>query len=253
MWTRAELKQSAKGVLRENYWMAFAVCLVYGLIASFGTGGASGGASSGAAAGRAGPAVGAPAELLPGVVSAIVVIGLFGLMLGLALVFALQFFVYGPLEVGLGRYFLESRQFPSGFSRLFSGFQRNYLRVAGGMFVTELFIGLWSLLLIVPGIVKALAWSQVPYLLAENPNLTGARAREISAQMTDGQKWEIFLLQLSFLGWYLLGALACGVGVLFVDPYVQATHAELYARLRDRALREGFATLEELPGLCPAA
>ena len=118
---------------------------------------------------------------------------------------------------------------------------------------SNLFVSLWSLLLIVPGIVKALAWSQVPYLLAENPNLTGARAREISEQMTDGQKWEIFLLQLSFLGWYLLGALACGVGVLFVDPYVQATHAELYARLRDRALREGFATLEELPGLCPAA
>ena len=53
--------------------------------------------------------------------------------------------------------------------------------------------------------------------------------------MTDGQKWEIFVLQLSFLGWILLGSLLCGIGLFFVEPYVQATYAELYAKLRDRA------------------
>ena len=127
------------------------------------------------------------------------------------------------------------------------------MNTATAMFLTNLFVSLWSLLLIVPGIIKGLAWSQVPYILAENPNLSGARARAISAQMRDGQKWELFVLQLSFLGWILLGSLLCGIGLFFVEPYVQATYAELYAKLRDRALSEGFATLEELPGALPQA
>lgn len=117
------------------------------------------------------------------------------------------------------------------------------------MFLTDLFTALWSLLFIIPGIVKSLAWSQVPYLLAENPGMSGKRARELSDQMTMGHKWDLFVLGLSFIGWNLLGALACGVGVLFVAPYVQATYAEAYAFLRAQALEKGLALPGEFPGL----
>ena len=89
----------------------------------------------------------------------------------------------------------------------------------------------------------------MPYILAENPKLTGKRAREISDAMTDGEKWEMFVLELSFIGWFLLGALCCGVGTMFVTPYRQATFAELYAVQRQRVLEAGLATEEELPGV----
>lgn len=250
MWTRAELKQNAKDVLRNNYWMAFAVSLVYSLItgivssgSSFVNNSATGSASS----------TGTGLEISPEVVGALLLIALLGSLIGLVIGFVLSFFVFGPMQVGMVRYYMESRNGTSSFGQLFYGFKRNYMNTATAMFLTNLFVSLWSLLLIVPGIIKGLAWSQVPYILAENPNLSGARARAISAQMTDGQKWEIFVLQLSFLGWILLGSLLCGIGLFFVEPYVQATYAELYAKLRDRALSEGFATLEELPGALPQA
>ena len=237
MWTRAELKQNAKDVLRNNYWMAFAVSLVYSLITGIVSSGSSfvNNSSSGSALGT------------------LLLIALLGSLIGLVIGFVLSFFVFGPMQVGMVRYYMESRNGTSSFGQLFYGFKRNYMNTATAIFLTNLFVSLWSLLLVVPGIIKGLAWSQVPYILAENPNLSGARARAISAQMTDGQKWEIFVLQLSFLGWILLGSLLCGIGLFFVEPYVQATYAELYAKLRDRALSEGFATLEELPGALPQA
>lgn len=250
MWTRAELKQNAKDVLRDNYWMAFAVSLVYSLIAGIGSG--SGSSVSNSTAGSS-DILNQAITLTPEAVGALMIVGLLGALMGILISFVLSFFVFGPLRVGMVRYYVESRSFPSSFGKLFYGFRRNYMNTAAAMFLTNLFIGLWSLLLIIPGVIKSLAWSQVPYILAENPNLSGSRARAISEQMTDGQKWEIFVLQLSFLGWLLLGALLCGIGLFFVEPYIQATHAELYARLRDRALSEGFATLEELPGIAAQA
>ena len=86
----------------------------------------------------------------------------------------------------------------------------------------------------------------VPYILADNPHLNPKRVIELSCRMTDGHKGEIFGLGLSFVGWYLLGALCCGVGIMFVNPYVNSTMAELYMQLRHNALQRGDTTMEEL-------
>jgi uncharacterized membrane protein len=246
MWTRADLKQSAKDVLRKNYWMAFLVSLVYSILA----GGVSSGSSS------ANSSVSRQITSSSSGVDLNVALAILGVMLTISAIafivgIAVSFFVTGPMNVGKNRYYMESRVKDSSFGQLFYGFKANYMGNASSMFVTNLFIGLWSLLLVVPGIIKGLEWSQVAYLLAENPNLTGQRARQISSAMTEGEKWDIFVLQLSFIGWNLLGALACGIGVFFVNPYVEATYAELYARLRDKALTNGFATIDELPGIDP--
>lgn len=245
MWSRAELKQNAKNVLRNNYWMAFLVSLVAGILT--GSGGSSGGAGS-----SAGNLVNQAAHNDPETAKAmifvvLVMILVFVLCMGIGLAFT--FFVSGPIQIGKSRYYLESRETTSSFGKLFYGFSHNYLSGAAAMFVTNLFIGLWSLLFIIPGVIKGLAWSQVPYLLAENPGMSGKRARELSERMTDGHKGDIFVLQLSFIGWLLLGCLACGVGTLFVTPYIEATSAELYAVLRGNALSNGWATPEELPGM----
>ena len=93
---------------------------------------------------------------------------------------------------------------------------------------------LWSLLFIIPGIIKSYEYCMIPYILAENPEIEMDRAFEISRKMTKGEKWKIFVLGLSFIGWYLLGLLCCCVGTIFVDPYSEATYAELYQVMRDR-------------------
>jgi len=86
----------------------------------------------------------------------------------------------------------------------------------------------------------------VPYILAENPNIDYKRAIELSNQMTKGQKFDIFVLDLSFIGWYILGALLVGLGVYFVFPYVNSTNAELYLVLKQNAIDTGICSPEEL-------
>ena len=107
---------------------------------------------------------------------------------------------------------------------------------------------LLSILCMIPMIYKSLQLMLVPYLLAENPYMSSRRARQLSAAMTQGEKGRIFVLGLSFLGWALLGALLCGIGTLFVSPYIQATYAELYAALRAKAFSQGLTSEEELGG-----
>ncbi|HMA58988.1 MAG TPA: DUF975 family protein, partial [Halanaerobiales bacterium] len=101
-------------------------------------------------------------------------------------------------------------------------------------------------LLIIPGIIKYYAYRLVPYLLAENPDLGHKRAIQLSQDMMKDEKLKVFILDLSFLGWFILGALFFGIGVLFVQPYYDATNAELYIKLRVKALNNNLTTEEEL-------
>ena len=116
------------------------------------------------------------------------------------------------------------------------------------MFLLNLKILLWSFLFIIPGIIKSYEYYMVPYILSENPKISSKRAFEISKEMTDREKFDIFWLSLSFFGWYLLGSLTCGIGNLFVEPYIQATFAELYQVEREKAHSNGFSDFTELPG-----
>jgi len=93
----------------------------------------------------------------------------------------------------------------------------------------------WSLLFIIPGIVKSYSYRMVPYILAENDEISGKEAIELSMQMMNGHKWNTFVLDLSFLGWQILSAFTLGIlSVFYVAPYIHATDAELYKTLRDQ-------------------
>ena len=94
------------------------------------------------------------------------------------------------------------------------------------MLLTNLKIALGSLL-IIPAFTGLIAYMQVGYLMAENPYLTTRRAMELSKQMMDGEKWNTFVLQLSFIGWYLLCKITFGIGFIFLEPYVQALSQSL--------------------------
>ena len=107
------------------------------------------------------------------------------------------------------------------------------MKVVGSMFTTGLFTALWCLLLIFPGIYKAYCWRLVPFIIADEPDISGKEARARSASMMNGSKWASFVLDLSFIGWKLVGALTFGiVNIVFTNPYEAATDTELYLTLK---------------------
>lgn len=109
------------------------------------------------------------------------------------------------------------------------------------MFLRGLFTGLWSLLFVIPGIIKHYEYLMIPYILAENPGMDRQEVFAISKRMMMGQKWNVFVLDLSFIGWRLLEGITLGiVGVFYVEPYYQATMAELYAYNRNMAYQQGY-------------
>jgi uncharacterized membrane protein len=237
MWTREELKTRAKAALRQSYWKAFLISLVIAIAIGSSNLNWRHENSSGSGFGNSyihiDPAI---LALFAGI----------GLLIAIT-VFAFRIFLGYPLEVGGRRYFLHSAQYEFDMNYLGSVFNgKQYMDVVKAMLWKALFNFLWFLLFIIPGIVKIYAYRMVPYILADNPNIGYRRALELSKSMTDGHKGDMFLLDLSFIGWYILGAIAFGIGVLFVNPYFDATQAELYIKLREFAIDKGLCTYDEL-------
>lgn len=92
----------------------------------------------------------------------------------------------------------------------------------------SIFTALWTLLFIIPGIIKAYAYSMSGFILTENPEMTAKEAMEVSQKMMQGNKWRLFCLEFSFIGWKILGALSLGIGMLWVNPYCNAAIAAFY-------------------------
>lgn len=159
------------------------------------------------------------------------------------LLMTLRVVVGYPIECGCRRYFLKSDTQQSRFSDIFYYWSsRTYFPVVNAMLLRLVVVMLWTLLLIVPGIVKSYAYKFVPFLIAEYPHLSPKNVLRLSEEMTRGHKWKIFLFDLSFIGWYLLGALLMGKGGFLVNPYFVASEAELYKKLKAIALETGAIT-----------
>lgn len=250
MWTRAELKQRTKDIMRKGYLKMFLVGLVLSFITS---GGGSSGRSSHSGSGglnfdvNSGMGSGSLSfsdiPFLPWFIVAFVGFALIALVVGLAL----KIFLANPLEVGCRKFFVGTTEESFDLNHLGYAFNKDrYWDIVITMLYRGVIILLWMLLLIVPGIIKMYAYRMVPYILADNPNIGHQRALELSDQMTYGDKLNIFVLDLSFIGWYLVGALALGIGVLFVHPYAYGTNAFLYNTLKERAIMENYCTRSEL-------
>lgn len=249
MWTRELLKRNAKQILQRTYGMSFVACLIYGFL--------SGGVSN--VISRISTMGNHSADELTDIAQNYSMIGtlpytvLMGLML-IMMVFTVLGLIYSilvamPVMVGYHRFFMASRTENPNLKNLFFSFTcGRYMNILKTMFLQSLYITLWSMLFVIPGIIKSYEYYFIPYLMAENPDMDAKRAFELSRMMTEGKKMDIFVLNLSFIGWYLLGALACGVGVLFVIPYQQATDTELYMASRAALLQSGMVSPSELPG-----
>ena len=235
MWTRQLLKQNGKVAFKRNYWACVWASFVVGLLA--------GDAGSAASSGDSGENVNFNLDLPDGfwfIVIAVIIA---------ALLFSIL--VSSVVEVGGCRYFLENREHKTPVSQIFWGFREGrFGNIVWTIFIRNVYIFLWGLLFVIPGIIKGYSYKLIPYILAENPDISQERAFEISKQAMNGRKWDAFVLDWSFFGWELLNVLTLGIlGFFYVNPYFNATQAEFYAAIKAEAIQKGITDIVELPGV----
>lgn len=272
MWNRAELKGKAKFSFKRNYWKSVLISLLLTLIVGGGGTGASSAASSFRSGMDNGyhssqdsdysdiydydeydyddydDYEGSINDFKQGFkegmsdyspVGWMATLAIFGItfiiifILIMTAVILIDVFICNPVEVGCKRYFLRNLNEKAQVGNIGYAFDNNYKNITKTMFFRDLYTVLWTLLLIIPGIVKSYEYEMIPYLLAENPQMTKEQAFAESKRMMTGQKWRAFVLDLSFIGWNILSALTLGIlGIFYVQPYMDATHAALYEALR---------------------
>jgi len=167
---------------------------------------------------------------------------------GYWIVYWIGMFVLIVISVNmLGEYIkLWNGQKPSP-EALFKELKVNFWRKLGGSLWAGLFVFLWSLLLVIPGIIKAMSYYFTQNILADCPNVSATDAIKISMKITDGHKMDVFIFILSWIGWMLLSSLTLGIlYIVWVGPYWGAADAGFYLELKNKALREGKITLADL-------
>ena len=262
MWNRRTLKERGKSAFKANYWMA----VLMAFILLFVTGG-----STGAVAGSAGsqlnintnqtsttpstafnwkeftssftdiPAsiddfgANIPDQSASGVAAVViaVIIGLVAIVGAVSLV--IKILLLNPIQVGCQSFFIRNSEGQGELNNLERGFNPNWGGNVKTMFLRDLFLFFWSLLFIIPGIIKSYSYRMVPYILADHPEMSGTEVITVSRQMMKGNKWRAFVLDLSFIGWEILSLLTLGIlGIFYVNPYRHSTNAELYKALESR-------------------
>ena len=217
MWNRQQVKEQAKQIMKRNYWKMFVVTLIASIL--------TGEKTTIIERVQDFTSNNLSYDSQPIFYSFISIASILGILYTI--------FIGNVIVVGKNGYFTKNHDKNPELGEIFSGFKGNYLNVVKIMFLMDLKTLLWLLLLIVPGVIKAYEYSMIPYLLAENPDLSADEAFSLSKQMTTGQKMDLFVLDLSFLGWIILGLICCGIGILFVLPYPEATRAEVYLNLKE--------------------
>ncbi len=137
-----------------------------------------------------------------------------------------------PLMMGILMLFMgATRGIKPDLEDMFRGF--NMFGQSVLLFLaTGLFVFLWSLLFVIPGIIKAISYMFAPYILAENPDMPVMEAIKASKEMTRGHKGELFVMYLSFIPWFLLCGVTFGFAAIYVGPYVMATYTNAYNRIK---------------------
>lgn len=250
MWNRMSLKLKARISLKNFYWMAFVVCLIAGSVSTvilnlipkpdyyqmFSN----------------------PEEAIELISSNMLqFMGMYAFAAVMSVVVGI--FITSPLSVGIRRFFMDATDGRTDISNILYGFRHSYINVVKVLFFRSLFVFLWTMLVfgvgygiavvfvvmnnvyiataiilltvigsIAMGIVKSIQFFFVEFLLAENPGVNFRETLRKSKEMIAGEKFSVFVLKLSFLGWLLLGAIACGVGTVFVEPYILETEEMLY-------------------------
>lgn len=250
MWSRAELKYRAKNILKCNYWIfVFAGFImsfindknrisfknsstdVEDIISNIDTKSVSNLINS--LSDGIGLIVNSllekPALFIGGMTIAVMVV----LLVTIARL-AFSVFIINPIITGGYRFFNRSLVMNTPINEFLFAFKASYLNIVKIMFLKKLYTFLWSLLFIVPGIIKSYEYYLVPYIIGDNPDIEAEEAFRISRELMYGNKMDTFILDLSFIGWYILSSITFGLlNIFYVTPYVYLTRAALYRKLSD--------------------
>lgn len=165
--------------------------------------------------------------------AAIIGLLVYGVIVSLLSSTGIGSFVTGLVAVGyISLYLGVMRGMNPGFEGCISAITENIGTKFIATLLVSLYTFLWSLLFIIPGIVKSYSYAMTPYILLDRPELSPTEAIKESEKMMNGHKMDLFILDLSFIGWILLSMLTCGVLILYVEPYMMATKAAFYLELK---------------------
>ena len=221
----SDFRTWAREVLRGRWGVSIGVCIIGGLLAG-GVDMVSGVFQASSEAGSIGMLDLAANDAWPMMVTVTLASMLIAIVIG------------GAVALGIAHYFtnLASHR-PSKFGDVFSRFNIWHKGVWMSI-VMSFFIILWSLLLVIPGIIATYRYAMVPYLIAEFPDLSVMDAMRESKRLMKGNKWRLFCLGFSFIGWAILASLTFGIGWLWLEPYMQTANAAFYLDVTGRtALR----------------
>lgn len=163
---------------------------------------------------------------------------------------AVGILVTNIISMGANTWFHRSiKQEGLKMEEMFWTFKEDYGGNVLMMFLIGLYTALWSMLLVIPGIVKAYSYSLAMYIKSENPRISASNAIDLSKRMTNGHKMDLFILDLSYLGWNILSALTLNIlGILYVQPYYLAARAFAYEEIKEDALAKQLVSESELYG-----
>ncbi len=145
-----------------------------------------------------------------------------------------SFVITGPLLFGVNRICVDLVRGKKKIEieGLFVGFKECFTESFLLSMMTGIFTFLWSLLFVIPGIVKSYSYAMAPYILQDDPSKGWQKSLDESKEMMEGHKWQLFCLDLSLIGWYIVGFLCCCVGIIFVYPYALMVRANFYMALK---------------------
>lgn len=230
MFNRKEIKSDAKKAFTANYWNCVAVTLIISLITGGAIGGA-GGAAGGANSSQVSHAVSSLNDFRSEEMLTLLILAAGVLAASAFIATIIDLFLIRPFSVGEAVFYAKNGTASAKVSDIMDGFRNGYLRNVFALFLRNLLIGLGSIV-IIPGIILSYGYKMVPYILAEDPEISAADALRKSREMMKGSKWSTFVLELSFIGWDILSALTLGIlGLFYVSPYKKQALAEVYLKL----------------------
>ena len=208
MKTNQEYKNAALAALKGNWAPAVVASIVYIAIALLVSGSSS---------------VGSSLKFSPGVIAAFEGVGII-----------LSIFVASPLSVGYtnAQKLLYLNADNKVTSNMFNIVLSNYVHIFLTYLLMTVKIILWSLLLIVPGIIKSFSYAMTPYIMVDHPELSCTEAIKESEKLMNGHKFDLFYLYISFIGWFILAIVTCGIGLFWLMPYVETAQAAFYQDLK---------------------
>ena len=237
MWDRKEVKARGKKYFKGNYWKSVLCALLLSVLAC--GSGISSRFSSGdddmddSGTSEAINDLSNDLDSVDTTTAATIIAAIVGIALIVSIFFfLLKIFVFNPLQVGCYGFFNENAGgYNPDLGIIKTGFTR-YGHTFATLFLRDIFLILWTLLLIFPGVIKSYSYRMVPFILRDHPEMSAREVITASRRLMDGNKWKVFVFDLSYIGWFLLSILTLGLlNIFWTEPYRQNANAVIYRSL----------------------